>query len=102
CTPELMRNYVGKGNMTSELKEEVPPIFITDYQKTDDHIELYYEIGYWRPMPFGLAYWDDLDGYEVETAVGAEGVTAKLIKNKLVFLRFQLTGEPVRIKLTLT
>jgi hypothetical protein len=99
CTPHLLRNYVGKGNMNEEFKEDIPQVFVTAYEKTSERINMSYEIGYWKPMPFGLVYWDDLTGYEIVSC--SEGIETKLIKDQLVFLRFQLTGVPRKIELTL-
>lgn len=99
CTPRTLRSYVGKGNMADEFLEDVPGLFVKDYEKSPERIVLTYEIGHFRPMPFGLAYWDELEGYEV--AACTEGVEAKLIGDRLVFLRLQLSGEPVNITLEL-
>jgi hypothetical protein len=99
CKPRLVRNYIGQWDMSSEFEERVPPIFVMDYRKTGDTIEIVYEIGHWKPIPFGLAYWDDLAGYEVQACTGE--AEAKLIQDKLAFLRFNLTGEKRTIGLTL-
>jgi len=99
CAPDRLRNYVGKGDMSSEFEEAVPQVFVSGYEKTEDRIRMTFEINYTAPMPFGLAYWDDLRGYEVQACT--EGVETKLIQDRLAFLRFQLTGAPKRIELTL-
>lgn len=99
CVPRTLRSYVGKGDMADEFEEDVPGLFVTGYEKSEDMISLAYEIGYWKPMPFALAYWDDLADYEVLSC--SDGVTVKLLEGKVVFLRFQLTGEPVKIELKL-
>lgn len=99
CGPHRLRSYVGKGDMADEFEEKTPPVWISGYEKTEERIRLTFEIGHWRPMPYGLAYWDRLDGYAVESC--AEGVDARIIGGELAFLRFRLTGEPVRIEVTL-
>ncbi|RED63769.1 hypothetical protein [Cohnella lupini] len=99
CTPHRLRNYVGKGNMNDEFEEEVPQVFVSGYEKTAETIRMTFEIGHWNPIPFGLAYWDDLSGYEVQSC--SEGAEAKLIKNELVLLRFKLAGSPMKIELEL-
>ncbi|MCL6456833.1 MAG: hypothetical protein K6T85_02390 [Gorillibacterium sp.] len=99
CKPRLLRNYVGQWNMQEEFTEEVPPLFITKYQKSTDAIVLEYEIGNWKPIPFGVVYWDDLTDYEVASCtIGAD---VKLIKDQLAFLRFNLTGKKTMIRLEL-
>ncbi|MNW16524.1 hypothetical protein D3C71_2153960 [compost metagenome] len=50
-------------------------------------------------IPFGLAYWDDLAGYEISACTG--DMEVKLIKDKLAFLRFNLTGGRQTIELML-
>lgn len=99
CRPRLLRNYIGKLNMNDDFTEAVPPVFVTKYLKTDTVIELEYEIGSSSAVPFGLVYWDDLAGYEVSACSG--GAEVKLIKDKLAFLRFNLTGGRQTIGLTL-
>ncbi|MDR6551064.1 hypothetical protein [Paenibacillus qinlingensis] len=101
CKPRLVRNYVGQWNMQDDFEEKIPPLFITTYEKTSDRIELVYEIGNWKPMPFGLTYWDDeLSSYEIKSCSG--DVETKMIKDELVFLRFNLTGEKRTIRLVLS
>ncbi len=97
--PHLLRNYIGKGNMSEEFEEDIPQVFVTVFKKTENRIELTYEIGYWSPIPFGLTYWDNLTGFEVQSCT--EGVEVKLIKEQLAFLRFHLTGDQRKIELTL-
>lgn len=97
--PDRLRNYVGKSDMNDEFEETVPQVFVSGYEKTENRIRMTFEVGYWAPMPFGLVYWDNLHGYEVRSCT--EGVETKLIQDRLVFLRFDLTGPPTRIELTL-
>lgn len=99
CKPRLLRNYLGQWNMQEEFAEAVPPVFVTGYSKTAEAIVLEYAIGIWKPMPFGLAYWDDLAGWEVASCT--DGVEVKLIKGELAFLRFNLTGGKTAIRLEL-
>lgn len=99
CKPRLVRNYVGQWNMQEEFEEKIPPVFITQYDKKDDCIELVYEIGNWKPIPFGLVYWDDLSGYEVDSC--PDDVDVKMIQDELIFLRINLTGERRTIRLLL-
>ncbi|MGO4370012.1 hypothetical protein AB4Z21_04290 [Paenibacillus sp. MCAF20] len=97
--PHRLRSYIGKGNMNDEFQEDLPQVFVTEYEKMEDHIRLVFEIGHWKPIPFGLAYWDDLNGYELSGS--SEGVQVKLIQEQLAFLRFHLSGSPLRIELSL-
>lgn len=99
CVPRTLRNYVGKGNRAEEFEEVVPGLFVTGFEKSEEKIALTYELDYWKSMPFGIAYWDDLSGYEVVSC--SEGVAAKLIGDKVAFLRLQLTGEPRKVELVL-
>ena len=97
--PRLLRNYIGKWDMSDEFEEKVPYVFIRKYSKNETGIEIEYEIGHWKPIPFGLVYWDNLAGYEL---ISYEGVTeAKIIQDKLAFFRFNLNGEKARIKVVL-
>jgi hypothetical protein len=97
--PHRLQSYIGKGNMQDDFVEELPQVFVTAYEKSDARIHVRYEIGHWRPMPYGLVYWDDLSEYEITAC--SEGVEAKLIKGELVFMRFALTGDPGKIELIL-
>lgn len=91
CKPRLLRNYIGKVNMEEEFIETVPSVFVTKYNKSENLIHLEYEVGKGEIIPFGLVYWDDLAGFEVESC---EGITeVKIIQEKLVFIRFNLTGK---------
>lgn len=99
CKPHLLRSYVGQGNMDDEFALDSPQVFVTQYEKSACRIELTYEIGHWRPMPFGLVYWDDLAGFEASSPTA--GVELKTIKGELAFLRFDLRGEPTTVKLVL-
>lgn len=99
CTPRMFRNYIGKHQMNDEFNESVPQVFINKYEKDANRISLVYQIGYWPPVPFGLAYWDELDGYKVGTC--PEDVEVKMIGGKLAFLRFKLTGQPRELALEL-
>lgn len=97
--PRMCRNYIGRSNMNDEFNEDKPQVFVSGYEKTDDRIVLTYDIGHWQPMPFGLAYWDELSEFEIVNV--QDGLQVKLIESKLAFLRFQLTGEPCSIRLEL-
>jgi hypothetical protein len=99
CTPHSLQNYIGKWNMNEEFTEKIPQVFVTNYEKTEKTIELSYEVGYCNPIPFGLVYWDDLSGYKVVSCTEATDV--KIIQDKLVFLRFNLTGEKKVIRIRL-
>ncbi|MDF2921707.1 MAG: hypothetical protein K0R57_621 [Paenibacillaceae bacterium] len=99
CKPRLLRNYVGQWNMQEEFTEEIPPVFVTKYEKSPDVIELEFSIGNWKPIPFGLVYWDDLSGFEAVSC--PEGAEVKLIKDELAFLRFNLTGNKSTLRLRL-
>lgn len=99
CAPRLLRNYIGKWNMEEDFRENTPQVFVTEYCKSEERIKIIFEIGYWSPIPFGLTYWDDLAGFEVISVKGAP--EAKIIQDRLVFLRFNLTGEKKKIKITL-
>ncbi|TYP73252.1 hypothetical protein [Paenibacillus methanolicus] len=99
CAPDRLRSYVGKGDMSGEFEEAVPQVFVSGYERADGRIRMTFEIGHWAPMPFGLAYWDDLRGYRVTSCT--TGVEAKQIQDRLIFLRFELTGAPARIELEL-
>ncbi len=99
CIPRTLRSYLGKWNMNEEFLEKVPQVFITHYSKSGGRIELTYDIGYSSPLPFGLVYWDDLSGYEISSC--PESCDARIIRDKLVFLRFQLDGTKTRICLEL-
>ncbi len=99
CKPRLLRSYIGQWNMEEEFQVEIPRVFVTKFEKTKERIEIEFEIGFWKPIPFGLTYWDELAGYEILSCDGA--TDAKLIQDQLVFLRFNLTGEKKTIALTL-
>jgi hypothetical protein len=83
--------------MNDDFREEIPQIFVTLSEKSRERIRLTFDIGHWRPMPFGLTYWDDLSDFEVESCTG--GADVKVIKDKLAFLRFNLTGDKRKIEL---
>ncbi|WP_438447304.1 hypothetical protein [Gorillibacterium sp. sgz5001074] len=97
--PRQLRSYVGKGDMNEEFLEPVPAVYVTRYEKSPERIQVVYEIGHWTPGPFGLAYWDDLSGYELESCEGAGEV--KRIGDRLMFMRFDLTGGRTKVTLTL-
>ncbi len=97
--PRMLRNYVGKASMHGEFEEPVPQVFVSGYEKSERRIRMTFEIGHYGPAPFGLTYWDDLSGYVVESC--SEGVDARIIQGELAFLRFQLTGGPAAIELSL-
>lgn len=97
--PHRLQSYVGKGEMHDDFVESCPQVFVASFERTEERIRLAYDIGHWRPMPFGLAYWDDLAEYEVESCTVASHV--KQIGDRLVFMKLQLTGEPLHIELTL-
>ncbi|MEK3884588.1 hypothetical protein [Paenibacillus sp. PL2-23] len=99
CGPHRLRSYVGKGSMADEFDERTPQVFVSGYDKTEERIRMSFDIGHWQPMPYGLTYWDDLSAYEVEGC--SEGVEVKIIGDELAFLRFRLTGERMKIELSL-
>jgi hypothetical protein len=94
CTPRMLRSYIGKGEMSDTFDESVPRVFVTRHVRTADTIEVEFEIGHWRPIPFALAYWDDLKDFEVEWC--SDGATAKPepIGGQVAMIRLTLTGEP--------
>jgi hypothetical protein len=100
CKPHMLRNYLAADNSNNEFKEEIPQVFVTGYSKTEHHIELTYAIDCEKPIPFGLVYWDDLSGFEV--ASSPQVIEVKLIKDKLAFIRFDLTGGHTQLTLTLS
>ena len=99
CVPRTLRSYIGKWNMNDEFTEKIPQVFVTHYQKTGETIEMTFEIGYSAPIPFGLVYWDELSGYEIDSCPDAYEV--RMIQDKLVFMRFDLDGGKKRIGLKL-
>lgn len=99
CRPRLLRSYIGKWNMEDDFREDIPPVIVTVFIKTESRIEIEFEMGYWNPVPIGLTYWDDLSGFEVEACSPVHEV--KILQDKLVFLRFNLTGEKKKIHLVL-
>lgn len=100
CRPRLLRSYIGKGDMSSDFGEKIPTVFVKDYVKSEQCIELVFDIGYWTPIPFGLTYWDEeLADYQIESVSG--GADARIIGDRLVFIRLALTGEPVKLRLVL-
>lgn len=98
CRPRLLRSYTGSADSAREYAEEVPPVFVRHYERTDTSIRFTYEIGEWKAIPFGLVYWDDLAGFQLASCSLA-GAQVKIIKDELAFLRFNLTGEPIAIEL---
>lgn len=98
CRPRLLRNYAGAEDSAREYAEEAPPVFVRDYERTDKTIRLTFDIGEWKPIPFGLTYWDDLAGFELDSCSLGDA-KVKIIKEELAFIRFDLTGEPVAIRL---
>jgi hypothetical protein len=90
CKPHMLRNYLGADPSSHAFKEEIPQVFITGYSKTEHCIELTYEIDYEKPIPFGLVYWDDLSGFDVVSNL--QVIDSKIIKDKLAFIRLDLTG----------
>lgn len=98
--PRMLRNYIGQWDMQQEFSEPSPQVFVTHYSKSAESIEIVYEIGHWKPIPYGLSYWDELGDYEVEASEGA--TSAVIIEDRLVFMRFNLTGYPMKIVLKLT
>lgn len=97
CKPRLLRSYTGK-QAADGFDEEIPPVVVADYSRSGRRIEMEFKVMGKKRIPYGLTYWDDLDGFAVERC---EGVSeAKIIQNELVFLRFDLSGEK-RIRLVL-
>jgi len=47
-----------------------------------------------------LVYWDDLSGFSIEEC--NDVIEAKIIENKLVFIRFNLTEEKRFVKLIMS
>lgn len=99
CKPQLLRNYSLKASKNDECVDEVPPVFVTKYQKSDELIEVVFEIDEWRPIPFGLTYWGALEGFQLKCC--DDVIETKIIQDKLIFIRLNLTGEKKRISLTL-
>jgi len=100
CRPRLLRNYIGQWNMDDPFEEEIPPVFVTQFERTNEEIQLTFKFGYWKPIPFGLAYWDDLTDYHVKRC--SDEVEVRIIQNKLAFLRFNLDGRKRTIELVLS
>ncbi|MDG0809959.1 hypothetical protein [Cohnella rhizosphaerae] len=98
-SPHLLRNYIGKTDMNEEFKEPVPEVFVRRFVRDARTIEIEYTIESDRVMPFGLAYWDDLAGYEIASC--EEVSEAVVVQEQLAFMRFGLKGEPKTIKLVL-
>lgn len=99
CKPRMLRSYVGKWNMQENFAEEAPPVFVTQYAESEQAIEMMFEIGHWKPIPFGLTYWQELSGWKVAACDGA--VDTKIVEGKLLFMRIALTGAPLRLTVRL-
>ncbi|WP_372632581.1 hypothetical protein [Cohnella sp.] len=101
CRPHRLLSYVGKGNMADDFREErLPPVFVREFERAEERIRIVFDVGQWKPIPYGLVYWEDLAGYAVESC--AEDAEVKLIKGRLAFIRFDLAGEARRIELILS
>lgn len=98
CKPRMLRSYNGKWNMNEEFTEAIPQVFVRDYKKESETIELTFDIGYSNPMPFGLTYWDDLKKYRIESCSCGD---ARIIQDELVFIKCSLDGWKTQIKLVL-
>ncbi len=99
CKPQLFRNYTGSTSMDQCFVDKVPSVFVSVFHKTEGRIEMEFNIDSEKRIPFGLTYWDDLNGYEITASDGAN--TAKIIQSQLVFLKLNLTGEKKTIRLVL-
>ena len=100
--PRLLRDYTG-GQLTESgsgaFEAQVPPVLVKEYLREAGHIRLVFAIDSTHAIPFGLTYWDDLDGFRL-TGI-SKGVQAKLIGDELVFLRFSLPIGTTMITLDL-
>lgn len=99
CKPELFRNYTGKTDMDDGFLDKVPPLFVSNFMKSENEISMEFKIECTESIPFGLTYWDDLKGFEVKSCEGANEV--KIIQDRLVFIRFNLNGAKKIIQLVL-
>ncbi|MEK0312578.1 hypothetical protein [Cohnella sp. 56] len=98
-SPHMLRNYLGKTDMNEEFKESIPDVFVRRFVRSERTIEIEYTIDHDRAVPFGLAYWDELSGYEI---VRCEGVIeAVIVQEQLAFMRFDLNGMPKTVTLIL-
>jgi hypothetical protein len=103
CRPRMLRNYTSNSKSDDDFDETVPMVIVEEkastYERTENFIKIVFSINHKKPIPFGLVYWDDLTGFSVDECEGT--LEAKVLENKLVFIRFNLTGEEKIIQLTL-
>jgi hypothetical protein len=100
CKPRMFRNYRGNSKSDEEFDEAVPLVTVEKFEKSDDRIKVEFRVDSGKPIPFGLTYWDDLSGFSIEECTDV--MEAKMIEDKLVFIRFNLLEEKKTIKLTLS
>lgn len=103
CIPRMLRNYCGNRKSGKALDESIPMVIIEDkspeYEKAKEYIHVEFNLEHNKAIPFGLTYWDDLSGFSIEECTGVSHV--KIIGDKLVFMRFDTTGDKKTITLTL-
>ncbi|KAB8145875.1 hypothetical protein F8S13_02005 [Chloroflexia bacterium SDU3-3] len=100
ATPHMLRSYVGAASMEGNFRvANLPEITIKHYTRSAGRIDIQFTIGHSSPMPFGLAYWDDLRSYQITDIQGVHEAT--IVEHKVVFMRLTLTGLPQIIHLQL-
>lgn len=99
CKPHLLRNYVGKTRMDDDFAEKTPEVFTTKFLKSDTNIEIDFSVDHDIAIPFGITYWDDLTGFKIAKCEGA--TDARIIQDKLVFIRLNLSGKRQYIRIIL-
>lgn len=103
CKPRMLRNYTCNSPADDEFAEEIPMVIVEEkapsYTRTEDFIKIVFSIESVKPLPFGLVYWDDLTEFYVEECTNV--VEARMIENKLIFLRLNVPEGKTQIELTL-
>jgi len=103
CRPRMLRDYT-RPNGRGDFSVNVPWVVVeesdlTSYIKTDAFIEIRFTITTAEPTPFGLAYWDDLAGFEITQCHGGQG--SRIISDQVAFVRVDVRPGVQQVDLRL-
>jgi len=103
CRPRMLRDYTrlhGRADFSVDipwvLVEETDP---DSYIRTDTVVRIRFTITATASTPFGLAYWDDLEGFDVVDCQGAKH--CRIIANQVAFVRLDIPAGVHQVHLEL-
>jgi len=103
--PVTIRNYRERGWMDRYFAEpEIPRVRLRSHSRSPYGLDIHFTVESPKAVPFGISMWEDLGPYLFKTSEhtnGAALLSARVIQQELMFLRYNVEKGTTELKIHL-